>query len=135
MATHRSETLAVTINRPWWEVYDFVAEPANMVQWAAGLGNGFDGFGLEWIARDPGGNPIRITFTARNPYGVADHDVHVSDNVTVHVALRVMPNGDGAEVTFLLLQENGMTEEEYQRDAAAVRKDLETLKALLEKAA
>jgi len=105
-----------------------------MVQWAAGLGNGFDGSGLEWIAHDPGGNPIRITFTARNPYGVFDHDVHVGGRI-VHVALRVMPNGDGAEVTFLLLQENGMTEEEYQRDAAAVRKDLETLKTILEKAA
>ncbi|RYE60101.1 MAG: SRPBCC family protein [Hyphomicrobiales bacterium] len=134
MATHRSETLAVTINRPWQDVYDFVAEPANMTQWAAGLGNGFDGSGLEWIARDPGGNPIRITFAPRNPYGVFDHDVHVDGRV-VHVALRVMPNGDGAVVTFLLLQENGMTEEEYHRDAAAVRKDLETLKALLEKAA
>ena len=105
-----------------------------MVQWAAGLGNGFDGSGLEWIARDPNGNPIRITFVPPNPFGVFDHDVHV-DGREVHVALRVMPNGDGAVVTFLLLQENGMTEEEYQRDAAAVRKDLETLKAVLEKSA
>ncbi|MET0436422.1 MAG: SRPBCC family protein [Devosia sp.] len=134
MATYRSSTLAVTINRPWQEVYDFAAEPANMVQWAAGLGNGFDGSGLEWIAHDPSGNPIRITFTARNPYGVFDHDVHVDGRI-VHVALRVMPNGDGAEVSFLLLQENSMTEEEYQRDAAAVRKDLETLKTILERAA
>ncbi|MBN9332194.1 SRPBCC family protein [Devosia sp.] len=134
MATHRSSTLAVTINRPWREVYEFAAEPANMVQWAAGLGNGFEGAGLKWIARDPGGNPIRITFSEKNAFGVLDHDVHLDDRV-VHVALRVMPNGDGAEVTFLLLQENGMSEAEYQRDAAAVRKDLETLKALMEKGA
>lgn len=134
MATHRSTTLAVTINRPWQDVYDFAAEPANMARWAAGLGNGFEGSGLEWVARDPAGNPIGITFTARNVHGVLDHDVKVNGRV-VHVALRVMPNGDGAEVTFLLLQEDGMSEADYQRDAAAVRKDLETLKALMEKGA
>lgn len=134
MTTFRSETLSVTIKRNWRDVYAFAAEPANMVQWAAGLGAGFSGSGLEWTAKDPGGNPVRIRFTQSNEFGVLDHDVFVGDRI-VHVALRVMPNGDGAEVTFLLLQENGMTDEEFVRDAAAVRNDLQTLKHILERAA
>ena len=56
----------------------------------------------------------------------------VGDEV-VHVAMRAMPNGDGAEVTFLLLQAPDMSEADFQRDAGAVTKDLETLKAILER--
>jgi len=133
MTTYRSLTLTISIERPWQEVYDFVIDPANMSQWAAGLGNGFDGEGLEWTARDPGGNPVRIRFVERNALGVFDHDVFVGDRV-VHVPLRVMPNGTGAEVTFLLLQTPDLAkEEDFERDAAAVRKDLQTLKDVLER--
>ena len=134
MTTFRSETLSVTIERNWRDVYAYAAEPANMVQWAAGLGGGFSGAGLEWTASDPSGNSVRIRFTQSNEFGVLDHDVFVDGRI-VHVALRVMPNGDGAEVNFLLLQENGMTDAEFERDAAAVRKDLATLKQILEASA
>jgi|SRR5215217_633428 len=134
MTTLRSETLSVSIERNWRDVYAYAAEPANMVHWAAGLGGGFSGEGLEWTASDPGGNSVRIRFTQSNEFGVLDHDVFVGGRI-VHVALRVMPNGDGAEVTFLLLQENGMTDAEFDRDAAAVRKDLATLKQILETSA
>ncbi len=133
MPTHTSRTISVTIERGWQEVYAFAADPANMTQWAPGLGQDFapaeDGDG--WIARDPGGAPIRITFTPPNPFGVLDHDVHTPAGI-VHVALRVMPNGDGAEVAFLLLQERGMTDADYARDAAAVEKDLQALKRVME---
>jgi hypothetical protein len=131
MTTNRSRTLSVTIDRPWQEVYDFAADPGNMTQWAAGLGSSFSEEAENvWVARQEG-NPIRIRFTPRNALGVIDHDVHVGGAV-VHVASRVMPNGDGAEVTFLLLQERGMTDEEFERDAGLVQKDLETLKGMLE---
>ena len=73
-----------------------------------------------------------MRFSPHNTFGVLDHDVFVGDE-TVHVAMRVMPNGDGAEVTFLLLQAPGQSDAEYSRDAAAVQKDLDTLKALLER--
>ena len=134
MTIFPSRTLSVTINRAWTEVYDYASDPANLTHWAAGLGTAFEHTGDDWTFRTPGGEPVKMRFTEQNALGVLDHDVILADR-TVHVPLRVMPNGDGAEVTFLLLQENGMTEEEYQRDAAAVRKDLETLKTILEKAA
>jgi hypothetical protein len=62
---------------------------------------------------------------------VLDHDVYTLTGV-VHSAMRVMPNGDGAELTFLLLQLPGMTDGEFTRDAATVHKDLEALKQILE---
>lgn len=131
MPTVNSRTLSVTIDRPWQEVYGFAADPANMTQWAAGLGADFSPDGDVWVARQ-GGEIIRIRFAPRNPFGVLDHDVHVGETV-VHVAMRVMPNGDGAEVTFLLLQERSMTDAAFERDAGLVQKDLETLKSILER--
>jgi uncharacterized protein YndB with AHSA1/START domain len=131
MPTLRSATLSISIERPWEEVYAYAADPANMPQWAAGLGHGFERDGDEWVFRDPAGNPARVRFTALNPYGVLDHDVFPAGQAPVHVAMRVMPNGDGAEVTFLLIETPGMSNADYQRDAAAVMKDLQTLKAVL----
>lgn len=131
MQTLKSRTLSVTIERSWTEVYDYASDPANLTHWAAGLGEGFERNGDRWTFRDPGGNPVTMTFTETNPYGVLDHDVYVGDQI-VHVALRVAPNGDGAEVSFLLLQPPEMSDADIERDAAAVRKDLQTLKGLLE---
>ncbi|SFV30962.1 hypothetical protein SAMN05216456_1188 [Devosia crocina] len=131
MSTFKSRTLSVTINRNWRDVYSYAAEPANMVHWAAGLGAGFEGEGLEWKAHGAGGTAVRIRFTQRNEFGVLDHDVFVDGRI-VHVPLRVMPNGDGAEVSFLLLQTPDLDDAAFERDAEAVNKDLQTLKAIME---
>ncbi|TIY10245.1 MAG: SRPBCC family protein, partial [Mesorhizobium sp.] len=48
-------------------------------------------------------------------------------------AVRVVPNGTGAEVMFVLLRMPDMTEEIFAADAAAVERDLNTLKAMLER--
>ena len=63
--------------------------------------------------------------------GVLDHDVVTPEGV-VHIAMRVMPNGDGAEFTFLLLQMPGMTDAEFERDAGTVMGDLLRLKEIME---
>jgi hypothetical protein len=132
MPTYPSRTLSVSIDRPWQEVYAYAADPRNMHHWAAGLGTDFAPDGDGWAFHDPGGNRIRLTFTPSNIYGVLDHDVFTPAGV-VHSAMRVLPNGDGAEVTFLLLQLPGMTDSEFARDAATVQQDLETLRGILER--
>jgi hypothetical protein len=132
MPTYPSRTLSVSIDRPWQEVYAYAADPRNMHHWAAGLGTDFAPDGDGWAFHDPGGNRIRLTFTPSNIYGVLDHDVFTPAGV-VHSAMRVLPNGDGAEVTFLLLQLPGMTDSEFARDVATVQQDLETLRGILER--
>ena len=132
MPTFASSTLSVTIERPWTEVYAFASDPSNIPQWAAGLGKQFEPAGDEWRFLDAGGRPARLRFSAKNPFGVLDHDVFPDGQASVHVAMRVVPNGDGAEVTFLLLRPSGMSDIDYQRDAAAVMKDLTMLKDLME---
>lgn len=131
MPTYRSRTLSVSINRDWREVYDYAADPHNMHHWAAGLGRDFERSGDAWVLRDPGGNSITMRFTERNPYGVLDHDVTAGGRTT-HNAMRIVPNGDGAEFSFVLMQTPNLSDAEFERDAAAVQKDLDTLKRLLE---
>jgi hypothetical protein len=89
------------------DVYAYASDPRNMHHRTAGLGQDFAPDGDGWAFHDPGGHRIRLTFTPANVYGALDHDVFTPTGV-VHSAMRVMPNGEGAEVTFLLLQVPGL---------------------------
>ena len=63
-----------------------------------------------------------------------DHDVTLPNGVTVYNPLRAIKNGKGSEVIFTLYRQPEMSEEEFQRDASMVQKDLEKLKEILESA-
>ncbi|SRR6266508_2538838 len=133
MTTYQARTVAVSIDRDWREVYDFVSVPENFPVWAAGLGKGFEGSGDEWRAEDPEGRPIRIRFSPRNEYGVLDHTVAAGEGPETYNAMRVVSNGTGAEVLFTVVRMPGTTEDAFGADAAAVERDLNALKALLER--
>ncbi len=132
MTTYECRIISVTIDRDWREVYDFGSIPENFPRWAAGLGRRFEKSGEEWTAEDPDGHPIRIRFSRPNEYGVLDHTVLVDGSETRN-AMRVVPNGTGAVVTFTLLRTPSTTDAAFAADAAAVERDLNTLKALLER--
>lgn len=129
--TLEAQHISVSINRPFDEVNDFLAAPQNFELWAAGLGHGFKQVGDEWVFGANG--EVKIRFTEKNPFGIADHTVLPPDGSEVYVPLRVVANGDGSEVTLTLFRQSGMTDAEFVRDQGLVRKDLEALKAVLEK--
>jgi hypothetical protein len=132
VTTYQCRMITVSVDRDWREVYDFASIPENFSRWAAGLGRRFERAEAgEWIAEDPDGRPIRIRFSPPNEFGVLDHTVRVDGRETRN-AMRVVQNGTGAEVTFVLLRTPAMTEETFAADAAQVQRDHETLKALLE---
>jgi hypothetical protein len=133
MATHPARTLVVSIDRDWREVYDFASIPQNFPRWAAGLGKRFEKSGDELIAEDPQGRPIRIRFTAPNEFGVLDHVVFDADGAEIRVPMRVIANGTGSEVMFTVFRTPAMTDEAFAADAAAVERDLQTLKSLLQR--
>jgi hypothetical protein len=74
-----------------------------------------------------------VRFAPENPFGVMDHTVTLPDGTVVENALRVVPNGDGTEIMFTLLRQPGTDDQAFEADAAHIRKDLESLKAILEK--
>ena len=133
MATHDARIISRLIDRDWREVYAFAADPANLARWAAGLGGRFEEADGEWRGEAPDGTAIRVRFVPPNELGVLDHTVFVGDGEGTLNAVRVVPNGSGAEILFVLLRAPGMDEAAFAADAAAVARDLATLKALLER--
>jgi hypothetical protein len=106
----------MTIERPPGEVYAFVCEPKNLAAWASGLSAA-----------------VKVRFVERNAFGVLDHYVKADAGPEVYVPMRVFPNGAGAEVLLTVFRRPGTSEEKFAEDTHWVRRDLEALKALLEK--
>ncbi|AQS61831.1 hypothetical protein AGRHK599_LOCUS1166 [Rhizobium rhizogenes] len=132
MPVMQSRIIHLSVEKPWAQVYGFAADPKNMPRWAAGLGGGLKPDGNDWIADGGPLGEVRVNFAPANEFGVIDHVVTLPDGLKVYNALRVTPNGSGAEVSFTLLRLDGMTDEDFEQDASAITADLETLKSLLE---
>ena len=106
----------MTIERAPAEVYAYVSDPNNLPKGASGLSGA-----------------VKVRFVERNPYGVLDHYVKANSGPEVYMPMRVFPNGEGAEVLLTVFRQPGVTEEKFVDDTQWVRRDLEALKALLEK--
>lgn len=132
LSTMFARIVHAPIERPWREVYAFASQPENMPQWAAGLASGLTREGEDWIGDGGPIGKIRVRFAPQNDLGVIDHTVTLENGARFENALRVVPNGDGAEVMFTLLRAPDMDDEAFERDTAAITKDLQTLKGLLE---
>lgn len=128
---YETRTVSVSIRRDWRAVYDFAWPPENFPRWASGLSRSLRRVGDDWVADTPEG-PAIVRFTDRNPFGVLDHVVRLATGVEVYVPLRVIANGPGAEVALTLFRLPDMTDAMFERDAEWVRRDLGTLKTLLE---
>jgi hypothetical protein len=127
--------ISVTIARTPEAVYSFASDPANLPKWATGLSGSIENVGGEWFAESPLGR-AKVRFAEKNPFGVLDHDVILESGRTFHIPMRVVPRGDGgSELILSLFRQPEMTDEKFSEDAAWVLKDLNALKALLEKAA
>jgi hypothetical protein len=116
-------------------VYAFASDPHTWPQWAAGLAEG----GLRqtadgWVAASPMGE-VTVEFAPANEFGVLDHVVRMPSGEVVYNPLRVIPGGVGdarCEVLFTVRRRAGMTDAEFDADAAAVAADLDALRRLLE---
>lgn len=132
MSTYPARHITTSIDRPAHDVYEYMSDPHNTPQWAAGLSQGIEQHGDAWITDSPMGK-VRVKFAPRNVFGVVDHDVIMPDGTVVHNPLRVMPRSNTAsEVVFTLFRNDVMADDEYERDAAAIAADLKKLKQILE---
>lgn len=123
-----SRTYSISIERDWQALYEAVWRPEIFPKWASGLTESNlrqDGDG--WLADGPDG-PVRICFSPHNAYGVMDHVVETGDGRAVHVPLRIVANGDGAEVMLTLFRQPGMSDEDFARDAKWITRDLRALR-------
>lgn len=130
-STYPVKQLSISISKPFKLVNDFLAVPENFQKWASGLGQGFKKVNDEWVVEGPEGT-VKVQFTPKNIFGVADHFVEINPDLTVYIPLRVIANNQGSEVCLTLFQLPFMTAEKFAEDAQWVEKDLHKLKALLE---
>ncbi|GAC54575.1 SRPBCC family protein [Gordonia amicalis] len=127
----RSRHVSTVIGASADDVYEFVSEPDNLPEWAAGLATSeVVRRGDDLVAESPMGT-VTVRFVPRNTLGVVDHDVILPNGATVHNPLRVLPHPEGAEVVFTVRQLS-MSDEEFDRDTLMVEEDLARLKALFE---
>ncbi|AYC33620.1 SRPBCC family protein [Pseudomonas cavernae] len=126
-----AQTISVHIRRHVQAVYDFASLPANFPLWASGLGGGLQQVDGQWFA-DTALGRVRIRFSEANSFGVLDHYVYPAPGIEIYVPLRVIANGSGCDVVFTLFRQPGMDDAQFAADAEWVRRDLQSLKQLLE---
>jgi uncharacterized protein YdhG (YjbR/CyaY superfamily) len=107
--------IGIHVSRPADQAYSYVADPAHLPCWAAGVDAATE-----------------VRFVPPNEHLVLDHDVTLSDGSVTRNPMRVLPDGDGCDVVFTLRRGAGTSDEAFDVDAAAVRSDLQTLKERLE---
>ena len=128
-----ARTFSITIDHDWRSLYEKIWRPEFFPGWASGLAEaGLRQGAGGWLADGPEG-PIHIRFTPHNPHGVMDHHVGLEDGTEVHVPLRVIENGSGAEVMLTLFRQPDMTDERFAADIRWVNRDLKALKTLVER--
>jgi uncharacterized protein YndB with AHSA1/START domain len=129
-----SQTVSLFIAAPPTQVYAFASRPENLPRWVPSFFNSVERADGEWVAQSPLGRVV-FEFVHDNDLGVLDHTVTLPTGVRITNPMRVIPNGDGSEILFTLIQHEGMTDQQFQEDAELVMSDLHTLKRLLEPAA
>lgn len=129
----QARTVTIGIDAPFATVYAFVSDARMLPDWAHGLGASPRPLGADtWEVATAAGS-MHVEFAAPNSFGVVDHVVTpASGGASVDVPLRVLRNGDGSEVLLTLFQQPGMSDEQFERDAALVGADLARLKRRLE---
>ena len=126
-----SRHITESIDRPAADVYEFASDPMNIPAWAPGLGTFVEQVGGQWFV-DTASGRVRVTFAERNSLGVLDHEVTLPSGDVVYNPMRVVPDGAGSEVEFILRRRPEMSDDDFRRDAGLVQADLTRLKHVLE---
>jgi hypothetical protein len=126
-----SRIIGISIDRNWKDIYEAVWRPEDFPKWASGLSQSLlIREGDVWKAAGPEGT-VYIRFTSHNAFGVMDHYVTPGNGREIYIPLRIIENGDGADVQFTLFRQPGMSDARFTADAEWVGRDLLALKALV----
>lgn len=127
----RSRHVSRVIAAPPEVVYAFASDPDSLPRWAAGLTTADVVRDGDTLVVDSPMGTVTVRFAPPNAYGVIDHDVTLPSGATVTNPVRVLAHPDGTEIVFTIRQLD-LTDDEFDRDTAAVERDLDRLKELLE---
>ncbi len=127
----RPDVRTVTIAAPPEHVLAFVGDPANLPRWAIGLARQVRCEDRRWVVTTASGD-VGIAVDVDRRASTVDFRLEPAPGVEAVAYSRVVPNGDGAEYTFVQFQQPGMADELFEQLSQAVRHELVALKAVLE---
>jgi hypothetical protein len=126
-----SAQLAERIDRSAADVYAYVGNPANLMEWAPGLGDKVEQVGDDWFVESPMGR-AKVTFAPANDFGVLDHEVELPTGQIFLNPVRVVAYGEGSEIVFTVRRMPGVSDDDFTADHGRVAADLGRLKRILE---
>ncbi|SIO54379.1 hypothetical protein [Chitinophaga niabensis] len=125
--------LSISINRSADDVYAYMANAENLPQWAAGLCTSIQRTNTANVWQINNGE-ARVRFVEKNKFRIVDHYVRAKPGEKeVYIPIRVIEHDDACEIVFTLFRLPGMTDEEFKKDMGNVQKDLDTIKAIMER--
>jgi hypothetical protein len=122
-----SVTQTIAIDAPPETVLDLVGDPRNLPRWAPGFAKAIREEGDGWIV-DTGSAELRRHIPVSRENGTVDY--LAKPGARRGLFTRVVPNGDGSQLTFTFVLADGV-DPEAQR--AILQSELEAVKRLCER--
>ncbi len=118
---NHAETRSIAIDAPPDRVHRFMADGANIPQWAPAFATAIRPHGDHWVATTPGGD-AEIVVASHPDAGTVD--ILSADDLTRGAFARVIPNGAVSEVLFTLLFASDTPAEAIAAQMAVVEDEL-----------
>jgi hypothetical protein len=127
----RSELVHISILSPPSAVIGFVRDVYNWKSWAPWIRAVERSSERDWVL-DTDAGAMKLHFVEANSFGVLDHVVALASGVRAFNPMRVVPNGRGSELMMVVFHRPDASDEEFDRDVAAVRADFARLRVAAE---
>jgi hypothetical protein len=125
-----STQITARIDRPADDVYAFASNPANIPQWAPGLGASVEQVEGQCLVDTPDGR-VGVAFAEHNDFGVLDHKVTLPSGEVSTTRCAWSRTVMAAKI-FTLRRQPDMSDADFERDAGLVQADLLRLKQVME---
>jgi polyketide cyclase/dehydrase/lipid transport protein len=130
----RSDTQSISIDAPREAVLALVSDPTAFPRWASGFARAVRVDGPDWLV-DTGEGEVRLRVRVSPEHGTVDYLVAAAlPDVEVGAFSRVVPNGKGCNYIFTRFFPDGMSTVELADERAVVAVELQTVRALCERA-
>jgi hypothetical protein len=131
----RSDTQAISIDVPPSAVIDLLTDAAEFPRWAAGFARAVRVDGDDWIV-DTGEGEVRLRVRVSREFGTVDY--LLADALPMReigAFSRVVPNGRGSDFVLTQFFADDMRDADLADQRAIVAVELQTVRALCERAA
>jgi hypothetical protein len=131
MSIQRAAVVHISILAAPKSVVAFLTDMENWKTWAPWVRSVTRQSEGSW-SLDTTDGAMTVQFVEPNSFGILDHRVTLASGMTMHNAMRVVPNGSGSELEMVVMQSPEMSTEQFDQDLQAVTDDFARLKTAAE---